>query len=131
MIPEYIEFIPSHYGGPKTGVFILKCGSRFYRTLINHLSKSTVNLTCYKRRSNSNPRTCPFRVIYKFRKVIDPKADGFHDPSNYVLKPGSIPNPHTCEGFLSLDEARNPHNYPRNYLSGPLNENSITFSITE
>jgi len=107
-IPKYIEFIPSNGGGPKSGVHILKCGSRFYRNLTNHVTKSTVNLTCYKRRfglSSANLISCPFRCTLKFLKILDPKADGFHDPSNFIIKP-CIPFAHTCDGFKDINEAR-------------------------
>mgnify|MGYP000455123586 CR=1 FL=1 len=74
---------------------------------------STVNLTCYKRRS-ANQITCPFRVTLKFCKIFDPKTEGFHDPSNFIVKLGSIPFSHTCDGFENIHEARN-HKYSRLY----------------
>jgi len=105
-----MEFIPSNHGGPKTGVYIIKIGSLFYRTLVNTLTKSTIHLRCFKDNihKNSYSNKCRFRVTLKLLQINDPEIGGFHDTTNLVVKPGSMPFPHSCDGFHNIHEARHP-----------------------
>ena len=52
--------------------------------------------------------TCPFRVTLQFRKIFEPFDEGFHDPSNFVVKQSSLRFAHECDGFENIHEARNP-----------------------
>ena len=107
--PIYIEFIPSFRSNsrPWTGTYILKQGSRYYRTLVNSCRKTSINLTCHKR--NANPKygkTCKFRVTLKIVNIFDPQIDGFHDRTNLTVKPSTASVAHSCGGYQNIHDAR-------------------------
>ena len=100
--PIFLEFIPSPRGnGPWNGAYILTDGILYYRTRVKRLYNTSVHVTCYK-------KSCKYRVNLKMISIFDHKVAGFHDRSNFVVKPCDPPMFHTCEGYRTIDEAREP-----------------------
>jgi len=112
--PTFIEFIRSvkNNSRPWTGVYILKQGSRYYRTQLaaNKVQKTSISLTCQKRKSNPKyfkyGTGCKFRVTFKLVNVFDPAIEGFFDQTNFVVKLENQSVPHNCGGYANIEDAR-------------------------
>jgi len=107
--PIFIEYISSptsshRSGGGYSGAYVIKAGSRFYRTVVKCLNKTTINLACQKRIK----RNCKFRANLKILNIFEPTMAGFHDPSNFILIPSKGLESHTCDGYATIYEAREP-----------------------
>ena len=102
--PIFIEYVSGHTDGRYSGAYIITDGSRYYRTIVKCPNKTTINLACQMR----NKRNCKFRAKLKILNIFDPAMTGFHDPSNFILIPSKGLDWHSCAGFETIDEAREP-----------------------
>jgi len=100
-IPIYIEHIPSRRA-KGYGAYILKDGARYDKIAVKSLSSASVNLACSKRHTHK----CRFRINLKIVNNFNFGSVGFHDPSNFMIKPSKDFGSHSCEGYLTIDEAR-------------------------
>jgi len=101
-IPIYIEHIPSRRANGRYGAYILKDGARYDKTAVRSLNPTSVNLACHKRYTHK----CRYRVNLKIMKNFNFGSLGFHDPSNFIIKASKDFGSHSCEGYLTIDEAR-------------------------
>ena len=103
-IPIYIEHIPSRRTNGRYGTYILKDGPKYYKTMVRSLNASSINLACHKRFTSK----CKFRVNLRIVKIFDPESVGFHDASNFIVKPSKGLESHSCDGYWTIHEAREP-----------------------
>lgn len=102
---QFVEHVPANKGH---GSYILKLSDRFYKTLVGSVNKGSLNVTCHKR-SGKSP--CKFRASLNMVKVFDPKSEGFYSSDNFIIKPSKGLETHTCEGYRTIFEARDPNKY--------------------
>ena len=97
-IPVFVEFVPLN----KNGSYIFKSGSRYYLTYECQQNSTTINCICKKRFLSK----CKFRVTLQMVNIFDRSLAGFYQKNNLKVKIRKKFEIHTCDGFSSINQAR-------------------------
>ena len=100
-LEEETVTLPVMVGHYPPNTFVIKVGDRFYRTMINHKNKKSVNLRC-----RNHYTGCRFTAGLKILRFFDYAHPNFYDNDNFAVKPTKSDS-HICQGYGTLMEARN------------------------